>query len=98
MIIEFDEDGAERPVSPCTPTTVTAMLRTNLEGAEVAGIDLSTFSSHSGKRGVATELAHSGADIRAIAQVTGHKSLEIARRYVEEVEEWDNNVLRGLGL
>ena len=98
VIIEFDEDGAERPVSPCAPTTVTAMLRTNLEGAEVPGIDLSTFSSHSGKRGVATELAHGGADIRAIAQVTGHKSLEIARRYVEEVEAWDNNALRGLGL
>lgn len=36
--------------------------------------------------------------IRFIADVTGHKSLEMARRYVDEVERCDQSPLRKLSL
>ncbi|MGD9795340.1 MAG: tyrosine-type recombinase/integrase [Acidimicrobiia bacterium] len=98
VLTESDKNGVESVVRPVKPTAITDMLRRALRAAQVESVDVKAFSSHSGKRGVATELAHNGADIRQIAQVTGHKSLEVARGYVEEVEKWTTNPLRGLDM
>lgn len=97
-ISELDAQGNVQPASPLPPTTITRILRQALLLAGMKEDEISVFSSHSGKRGVATELAHAGADIRSIADVTGHKSLEMARRYVDEVERWDRSPLRKLSL
>ncbi|CAB4572688.1 unannotated protein [freshwater metagenome] len=97
-VSELDESGNVQPASPLPATTITRILRQALLLAGMKEDEIADFSSHSGKRGVATELAHAGADIRSIADVTGHKSLEMARRYVDEVERWDQSPLRKLSL
>ena len=89
--------GNETVAPPCATTSVTDTVRRALLRA-IPDIAVSTFSSHSGKRGIATELAHAGADVREIMNVTGHKHATTAMRYIEEVDRWTSSALRRLQL
>ena len=50
-----------------------------------AGID--GASSHSGRRGFITKLAHSGVSAKVIMELAGHKHLVTTRRYIEVNDE-----------
>jgi len=47
------------------------------------GFDPSKFAGHSLRSGFATSAARGGADLASIMQQTGHKSADVARRYVQ---------------
>lgn len=59
--------------------TVTAVLQ---RAAVAAGVDTARLSGHSLRAGLATSAAAAGVDERAIAATTGHRSLEVLRRYI----------------
>lgn len=55
-----------------------------------AGIDPSTFSGHSMRSGFATTAADLGYTLGEIVSVTRHKSREVAARYIQAREDFDN--------
>ena len=59
----------------------------------LAGIDNKNYSGHSLRSGFATSAAESGAEERSIMAMTGHKSTEMVRRYIKEVNLFKNNAL-----
>ena len=60
---------------------------------DLAGIDNSNFSGHSLRSGFATVAAQSGADERSIMAMTGHKTTQMVRRYIQEANLFKNNAL-----
>ena len=50
-----------------------------------AGID--GASSHSGRRGFITKLAHSGVSAKIIMELAGHKHLSTTQKYIEVNDE-----------
>lgn len=97
-LFEEGPDGTKRPVSAVGGPAVTRMLRTSLCAAGLSEEAARAFSSHSGKRGIATQLARSTADISEIAKVTRHKSLQTAKGYVEEEQRKTTSALLKLDL
>ena len=61
------------------------------EYLNLAGIDNKNFSGHSLRSGFATVAAESGADERSIMAMTGHKTTQMVRRYIKEVNIFKNN-------
>ena len=59
----------------------------------LAGIDNKNFSGHSLRSGFATVAADSGADERSIMAMTGHKTTQMVRRYIQESNLFKNNAL-----
>jgi integrase/recombinase XerD len=84
---------------PALPAPMTALLRSQKGGAfsanslcqlfgefyRRAGID--GASSHSGRRGFITKLAHSGVSAKVIMELAGHKHLGTTQRYIEVNDE-----------
>jgi len=68
--------------------------------AHVALEEAKKFSGHSLRVGFATTAAESGADLRAIASVTRHKSLEMPQRYAQRADQIKTSPhnLAGVGL
>jgi integrase len=62
------------------------------------GLDPKDFAGHSLRSGFATEAAAQGASERAIMRQTGHKSLEMVRRYIREGDRYRDNAASYLGL
>ena len=58
-----------------------------------AGLDSSKYSSHSLRSGFATVSAEFGADERSIMTMTGHKTTQMVRRYIQEANLFKNNAL-----
>ena len=52
---------------------------------QLAGIDNAT--SHSGRRGFITKLAHSGISAKVIMELAGHKHLTTTQRYIDVTDE-----------
>jgi integrase len=61
--------------------------------AESAGLDSSRYAGHSLRAGLATSAAAAGVSERAIMAQTGHKSVNMVRRYIRE-----GSLFRGVGL
>ena len=59
----------------------------------LAGFDSNKYSGHSLRSGFATVSAESGADERSIMTMTGHKTTQMVRRYIQEVNLFKNNAL-----
>jgi len=59
----------------------------------LSDIEASNFSGHSLRSGFATLAAESGASERSIMAMTGHKSTQMVRRYIKEVNIFKNNAL-----
>ena len=97
-LYEEGPDGSLNPASPVNGPTVTYMLRQALIGAEIEVARIAAFSSHSGKRGIATQLAHAKADISEIAKVTRHKSLQTVKGYIDEEQRKSTSALLNLDL
>jgi site-specific recombinase XerD len=66
------------------------------EYLNLAGIENKNFAGHSLRSGFATVAAESGADERSIMAMTGHKSTQMVRRYIREVNLFKNNALNKL--
>ena len=61
--------------------------------ANLAGLDGDKYSGHSLRSGFATSTAESGAEERNIMAMTGHKTTQMVRRYIQEANLFKNNAL-----
>ena len=61
--------------------------------ALLAGLDNSKYAGHSLRSGFATSTAEIGADERSIMAMTGHKTTQMVRRYIQEANLFKNNAL-----
>jgi site-specific recombinase XerD len=59
----------------------------------LAGLDSNKYSGHSLRSGFATSTAELGADERSIMTMTGHKTTQMVRRYIQEANLFKNNAL-----
>ena len=73
-----------------TDQTVALLIK---EYLELAGIDSKNYSGHSLRSGFATSAAESGAEERSIMAMTGHKTTQMVRRYIQEANLFKNNAL-----
>ena len=61
--------------------------------ALLAGLDQKKYAGHSLRSGFATSTAENGADERSIMAMTGHKTTQMVRRYINESNLFKNNAL-----
>jgi len=61
--------------------------------ALLAGLDYTKYAGHSLRSGFATSTAEMGADERSIMSMTGHKTTQMVRRYIQEANLFKNNAL-----
>lgn len=66
--------------------------------AEGAGLDADRYAGHSLRAGLATSAAAAGVSERAIMAQTGHKSVNMVRRYIREGSLFRENAAAGVGL
>ena len=66
--------------------------------ASVAGLDSQKYSGHSLRSGFATVSAEFVADERSIMTMTGHKTTQMVRRYIQEANLFKNNALNKIKL
>ena len=64
--------------------------------ALLAGLDQKKYAGHSLRSGFATSTAETGADERSIMAMTGHKTTQMVRRYINESNLFKNNALNKL--
>jgi site-specific recombinase XerD len=78
-----------------TDQTVALIIKKYLNKS---GIDSSNYSGHSLRSGFATSAAESGAEERSIMAMTGHKTTQMVRRYIQEANLFKNNALNKIKL
>ena len=61
--------------------------------ALLSGLDADRYGGHSLRSGFATSTAESGAEERNIMAMTGHKTTQMVRRYIQEANLFKNNAL-----
>ena len=61
--------------------------------ANLAGLDGNKYAGHSLRSGFATSTAEAGAEERNIMSMTGHKTTQMVRRYIQEANLFKNNAL-----
>ena len=61
--------------------------------AALSGLDSNLYGGHSLRSGFATSTAESGAEERNIMAMTGHKTTQMVRRYIQEANLFKNNAL-----
>jgi len=61
--------------------------------ALLAGLEKNKYAGHSLRSGFATSTAEIGADERSIMAMTGHKTTQMVRRYIQEANLFKNNAL-----
>ena len=59
----------------------------------LSGLDPNKYGGHSLRSGFATSTAESGAEERNIMAMTGHKTTQMVRRYIQEANLFKNNAL-----
>ena len=82
--------GAKLLDKRLTDQTVVLLIKKYLK---MAGIENTNYSGHSLRSGFATVAADSGADERSIMSMTGHKTTQMVRRYIQESNLFKNNAL-----
>ena len=86
------EPADDEPVAPLSGRQVNRRLQALAELAGLAGV-----SSHSGRRGLASELVRRGASTTAIQQAGGWRSPQMVARYASAVAVEDGAVARYFG-
>ena len=66
--------------------------------ALLAGLNPNKYGGHSLRSGFATSAAEAGADERNIMTMTGHKTSQMVRRYIQEANLFKNNALNKIKL
>ena len=87
--------GSKLSKNRLTDQTVALLIKKYLN---LAGIDSKNFSGHSLRSGFATSTAESGAEERNIMAMTGHKTTQMVRRYIQEANLFKNNALNKIKL
>tara|TARA_Y100000590_G_scaffold16356_1_gene19741 strand:+ start:44 stop:958 length:915 start_codon:yes stop_codon:yes gene_type:complete len=64
----------------------------------LSGLDSNKYSGHSLRSGFATSTAELGAEERSIMAMTGHKTTQMVRRYIQEANLFKNNALNKIKL
>ncbi len=64
--------------------------------ASLAGLDPNRYGGHSLRSGFATSAAEAGAEERNIMTMTGHKTTQMVRRYIQEANLFKNNALNNI--
>ena len=82
--------GSKLSDNRLTDQTVALLIKKYLN---LAGVDSKNYSGHSLRSGFATSAAESGAEERSIMAMTGHKSVEMVRRYIKEANLFKHNAL-----
>ncbi len=82
--------GSKLTSKRLTDQTVALIIKNYLNKA---GIDSANYSGHSLRSGFATTAAEAGAEERSIMAMTGHKSTQMVRRYIQEANLFKNNAL-----
>tara|TARA_B110000027_G_scaffold131737_1_gene156570 strand:+ start:42 stop:1001 length:960 start_codon:yes stop_codon:yes gene_type:complete len=85
--------GSKLSENRLTDQTVALLLKKYLN---LIGVDSKNYSGHSLRSGFATSAAESGAEERSIMSMTGHKSVEMVRRYIKEANLFKNNPLNNI--
>jgi site-specific recombinase XerD len=80
---------------PITDRAVALIVKRH---AQLAGLDPAMFSGHSLRAGLATAAAEAGLSALDIAEQTGHRSLEMVKRYVRRGSLFRGNVSGKVGL
>ena len=62
----------------------------------LSGLDPNKYGGHSLRSGFATSTAESGAEERNIMAMTGHKTTQMVRRYIQEANLFKNNALKNI--
>ena len=63
-----------------------------------SGLDPNKYGGHSLRSGFATSAAEFGAEERNIMAMTGHKTTQMVRRYIQEANLFKNNALNKIKL
>ena len=66
--------------------------------AQAVGLDPADYAGHSLRFGLATSAARNGASERAIMNQTGHRSVQMVRRYIREETIFQENAFSMTGL
>jgi integrase len=64
--------------------------------AGALGLEPKSFAGHSLRAGLATSAAKAGKSERAIMRQTGHRSVQMVRRYIRDAELFSDNAAAGL--
>src|SRR5450631_171477 len=75
-----------------------AVARIVQRAAAAAGLDAATFAGHSLRAGFLTSAARGGADEQRMMEQSGHRSIEVARRYIRRGKMWDEHPAYRVGL
>ena len=94
LFLAISRHGQARPgrLSPIDVARVVKKL------AERAGLDAAKYAGHSLRAGHATSAAIAGASERSIMNQTGHRSVQMVRRYIREGSLFRENGAGELGL
>jgi site-specific recombinase XerD len=79
-----------KKVFPISDKSVALIIK---KYANLAGLDGTKYAGHSLRSGFATSTAESGAEERNIMAMTGHKTTQMVRRYIQEANLFKNNAL-----
>ena len=86
-------ENRENLVFPISDKNVALIIKKH---ALKAGLDDKRYAGHSLRSGFATSTAELGASERNIMSMTGHKSVDMVRRYIKEADLFKNNALNKL--
>ena len=87
--IEFSEIKSEK-IFGISDKSVALIIK---KYAAKSGLDANKYGGHSLRSGFATSAAESGAEERNIMTMTGHKTTQMVRRYIQEANLFKNNAL-----
>jgi len=86
----FDKKIKKNKVFDISDKSVALIIK---KYANLAGLNGDKYSGHSLRSGFATSTAESGAEERNIMAMTGHKTTQMVRRYIQEANLFKNNAL-----
>ena len=82
--------SVNKKIFPISDKSVALIIK---KYANLAGLDGNKYGGHSLRSGFATSTAESGAEERNIMAMTGHKTTQMVRRYIQEANLFKNNAL-----
>ena len=87
--IEYSENYSDK-IFDISDKSVALIIK---KYALLSGLDADRYGGHSLRSGFATSTAESGAEERNIMAMTGHKTTQMVRRYIQEANLFKNNAL-----
>jgi site-specific recombinase XerD len=90
----LDKSGRQHGLRLSDKTVALVVKR----AAKTAGLDPKRYAGHSLRGGLATSAAAAGASERSIMATTGHRSVQMVRRYIRAGELFRENAAAAVGL